>query len=110
MPSEHKPSVKYSAEVLSGVPLPPGWTARKNRDGTVGVEGPCPKCLGRAFGPTLPIVDAATLDAEPFLLRARADESWQVVAACDCGFAHGRPDASSCGRTFAVNVVPEASV
>ena len=102
MPSEHKSRIKFGEEVLVDVPLPPGWTALINSDGEVGVSGPCPKCLGAAYGPSVPVAGVQVAGLRTLKRSALATSSRQILASCACGFAHGEVDGSSCGRSWLV--------
>jgi hypothetical protein len=100
---DHKDEVKYVEEILpGGVELPEGWTVEL-ADDTYVVSGPCPECLGKAYGPKLPGTDVPTstvlrVDREPRSVR-------EILASCACDSSHGKEGATSCGREWVVRVV-----
>ncbi len=98
---KHKDSVKYDAEPLGVVTLPKGWSAKRNSDGAYKVSGLCPTCLGPAYGPELPQFDPdeSLLPDLPPLSDAR-----EILATCHCGRKHGKDGATSCGRTWLVEI------
>lgn len=100
--------VKYAAEILNGgFTLPAGWTAQRAGDGRYGVSGPCPECLGSAYGP--PARQAATevAFAMTTILQVSRDpeNAREILASCACGYDHGKPGADSCGRKWIVRVM-----
>ena len=96
----HDHRVGYQEELLRGVRLD-GWQVQEN--GGVVVSGPCPKCHGDAYGPELPLADAVKESTILYFDRA-PDRILEIVAACHCGHAHGRDDATNCGRRWVVVV------
>jgi len=92
---------------VTGVRLPDGWTADMNGDGQFVVQGPCPTCLGDAYGPSVPEVVTSSADASALLLAVIAPpprKHREILAACCCGSEHGKDGAQSCGREWVVRL------
>lgn len=95
--SSHR-AIDYHVEYLQDVELPPGWKDEADADGVVAVHGPCPKCLGNAYGP------AVVEDSDDETLAALREDRG-VVARCACGLSHGKN--AECGRWWVVVVASE---
>lgn len=95
----HNINVPYLCETITPENLV-GWNAREN-GGHVSVAGPCPKCGGDAYGPTLPQLEKAgeVLEVVPSEER-RGATGGDIIAECRCGDDHGEPKAGNCGRSW----------
>ena len=94
----HDLSTPYVPGPPLEVYLPDGWRFTTDAAGQVAGSGPCPWCLGPAYGPPLLGVDS---DAAP--------STGEFIAACSCGGPHGKDHESSCGRTFLVRAPRQAA-
>lgn len=108
MAVEHKATIKFRAEVLASTPLPPGWSAQRNESGLYSVAGPCPKCLGDAYGPAVTQLGLGGADDSDLLYIDRPRQvTREIVAACACGAEHGKAGGTSCGREWIVRIRAE---
>lgn len=97
----HDAQVIFKPELLVDVELPPGWRCGRHPEGTWWASGPCPKCEGDAYGPTLPPDTGGdgAVHAEREIVAAKPVA--EVRADCRCNFVHG-DGSTSCGRYWVV--------
>lgn len=97
----HKGRVKYAQVRLpGGTPLPDGWTVISVDP--FAVAGPCPQCLGDAYGPVLQVDDPGARE----LVESAPVAT--VIAECQCGYGHGEDGAKGCGRYWPVSIAATA--
>ena len=90
------------------VDLPSGWTFTTDAAGYVAGSGPCPWCLGPAYGPPLLGADSDAADSDADTSDTDTGPTTrEFIAACSCGGPHGKDHQPSCGRTFLVRAPRE---
>lgn len=97
----HKSRVTYARVRLpGGTVLPDGWTVIS--EDPFAVSGPCPKCLGDAYGPVLFIDGVATREL------AESEPVATVIAECRCEYEHGDDGEMGCGRYWPVSIAAKS--
>jgi hypothetical protein len=106
----HDDTVKYEKVRLPAGQSLDGWDVNRQGDRYT-VTGTCPVCHGDAYGPDLESAqDAAdTADSIQQLLAAPQPhvESHVILANCHCNHDHGKADATDCGRSWFVPLIPD---
>ncbi len=111
-PEQHDLSVPYADEVVPALSIDvTRWESWSYTD--VGREdyyakGPCPKCSAEAQGHAADVLeptegqgrgqrDAASGENAP-------SDMIEIPVRCQCGFGHGKQDATGCGRAWSIIV------
>jgi hypothetical protein len=115
-PQQHDTSVPYADEVVPGPSIDvarwESWSYADAGREHYYAKGPCPACFAEAQGHAADI-------PEPLEGQGRGQRDVGETAApsitieipvrCQCGFGHGKQDATGCGRAWSVIVTRTTS-
>jgi hypothetical protein len=111
-PQGHDLNVFYAEEVVPGPDIDvTRWQSWSYTDAGLEhyyVKGPCPACFAESQGHAADIpeplegqgTDVQDADSEKLARSAQIE----VPVQCQCGFGHGKQDATSCGRSWSLVV------
>jgi hypothetical protein len=112
-PQKHDLSVPYADEVVPGASIDVArWESWSHTD--VGrqdfyAKGPCPACFAEAQGHAAdmpkPLEGQGIGQHEADSERVAPSVTIEIPVRCQCGFGHGRQDATGCGRAWSLIIM-----
>jgi hypothetical protein len=107
---QHDLSVSYADEVVPGSNIDvkrwESWSYTDARRQDYYAKGPCPACFAEAQGHAADIWEP--LEGQGRGRRDATSEknvpgnTIEIAVRCQCGFEHGKQDATGCGRAWSV--------
>jgi hypothetical protein len=115
-PQQHDPSVPYADEVVpgSGIDIArwKSWSYTDADREDYYAKGPCPACLAEAQGHAAdvrePVEGQGPSQRDAASGKTAPGDTIEIPVRCQCGFGHGKQDATGCGRAWSVIVTRTA--
>lgn len=116
-PQKHNLSVLYAEDVVPGPAIDiarwESWSYTDAGREHYYAKGPCPACFAEAQGHTAdvrqPIEEQGAGQRDADAETAALSATIEIPVKCQCGFGHGKQDATGCGRAWSVIVERRAS-
>lgn len=116
-PQQHDLSVSYADEVVPGSSIDvTRWESWSHTDAgreDYYAKGPCPACFAGAQGHAAdvwePLEGQGGGQRDAASGKSVPGETIEIAFRCQCGFGHGKQDATGCGRAWSVIVTRTTS-
>lgn len=114
---QHDISVSYADEVVQGANIDvarwESWSYADAGREDYYAKGPCPTCLAQAQGHAAdvpePLEGQGPGQRDAGTEKIAPSVTIEIPVRCQCGFGHGKQDATGCGRTWSVIVTRTSS-
>jgi hypothetical protein len=116
-PQQHDLSVPYADVVVPGSDIDimrwESWSYTHADRKDYYAKGPCPACFAEAQGHAAdiqePVEAQGRRQRDAALGKAVLGDTIEIPVRCQCGFGHGKQDATNCGRAWSLIVTRTTS-